>query len=333
MPSRKHTSHDGVNLDRLKVPELKKLCSERGIPDNGLKCDLVQRLTALRKGKQTADGNPHSGVPPTSQSFDAGGPGCQCQAIVVAEAEMGDDKHIIRSAKRNLSAILDNDELSVDRSTPTLTVGNSHGHAWAMLHQQVESYRSETSSLREEVGMLKITVASLEGQVTSLTLSVKAYGLIRHRFLVNYKQKQMGIVDDADKKYVLDGNSIAHGGDVKADAELYKDVTLHRRQDFPVFESLYGCIPQVIWPISHPETLNIINFHATVISNSSHKPSTQFADLFKDFMKKWKDSYYVTTYLDDGQETPVTKAYWTFYRSLGSEKGIKKPALQMLRRL
>ncbi|KAG0642825.1 hypothetical protein HOY80DRAFT_566069 [Tuber brumale] len=145
-------------------------------------------------------------------------------------AEIGDDQHIISSAKKNLSEILENDSLSVDRSTPTLSVGNSHGHAWAMLPQRV----------------------------TNLTLSVKAYDLIRHRFLVNYKQSQLGIINEADQKYVNDGNSIVHGGGVKANAELYKDVTLHRRDDFPVFKSLYGCIPQVIWPISRSSTLSTL---------------------------------------------------------------------------
>lgn len=79
---------------------------------------------------------------------------------------------------------------------------------------------------------------------------------------------------------------------------------------------------------AHPETLTIINFHATIKSDSRQTPSARFYELFTDFMKKFEDSYYVTTYLDDGQDTPVTAAYRTFYRSLGSEKGIKGvPAL------
>ena len=138
---------------------------------------------------------------------------------------------------------------SIDRSTPTLIVGNSHGHAWTMLPQRVQSLESETSSLRKGVRSQKITISSLQVQVTNLTLSDKAYGLLRHCFLVNYKQNQLGIINEVDQKYVIDGNSITHHGDVKADAELYKDVALHRRDDFPVFKGLYGCIPQVIWPI------------------------------------------------------------------------------------
>lgn len=84
---------------------------------------------------------------------------------------------------------------------------------------------------------------------------------------------------------------------------------------------------------AHLETLNIINFHATVKSNSRQKPSARFYELFADFMRKIEDTNYVTTYLDDGQDTPVTTAYWTFYRSLKNEKGIKNivPALQVLR--
>jgi len=49
-------------------------------------------------------------------------------------------------------------------------------------------------------------------------------------------------------------------------------------------------------------------------------------------MKKWEDSNYGTTYLEEGQLTPVTTAYWAFYDSLKSEKGMKGvPALQVLR--
>ncbi|KAG0134245.1 hypothetical protein HOY82DRAFT_481579 [Tuber indicum] len=317
MSGQKHISLDGVKFDRLRVADLRILCSERGLSEDGLKFDLVKRLTTWRKRKQRVDGTPCPGVPATPESLDTG----DCQAIVVAEAEIGDDQHMISSAKKNLLEILEHDSLSVDRSTPTLTVGNSHGHAWATLPQRVQSLESETSSLREEVGLQKTTITSLQGQVTNLTLSVKAHELVRHRFLVNYKQNQLGVIDEEDKKYVTDGNSIVHGGDVKADAELYKDVTLpvRRRDDFPAFKNLTGASPRLMLTSSaHPETLNIINFHATVKSDSRQTPSTRFYELFTDFMKKFKASFYVTTYLDAGQDTLVTTAYWTFYHSLGS---------------
>lgn len=257
MPAQKHTSLDGVKIDMLQVKKLRILCSERGLPKDGVKRDLVKRLTTWRKGKQRADMASCSGVPPTPKSLDFDFGECLCPAIVVAGAEMGDDQHIISSAKQNLLEILGGDGLTVDRSTPTVSVGNSLGHTWATLPQRVQSLESETSSLkeetaslREEVGLQKVTIASLHGQVTNLTLSVKAYGLVRHRFLVNYKRSQLRMIEEVDQKYIDNGNSIAHGGDVKADAELYKNVTLHRRDDIPVFKSLYGCVPQVIWPIS-----------------------------------------------------------------------------------
>lgn len=252
MGGRKHISHDDVRFDKLKVGQLRLLCLERGLSDDGLKLDLVKRLTSWSKGKQRQDRTPCPGAPPTPESLDT----CECQAIVVAEAEIGDDEHIISSAKKNLSEILKNDGLSVDRSTPTLTVANSHGHTWAAaLHEvkslraETSSLRAETSSLREVAGMHEITITSLQVQVTNLTLSVQAYAAIRHRFLVNYKQTQMGIMEGVDQRYIYDGNSIAHGGDVKADAELYREAALHQRDDITVFRSLYGCIPLTIWSI------------------------------------------------------------------------------------
>jgi len=84
--------------------------------------------------------------------------------------------------------------------------------------------------------------------------------------------------------------------------------------------------------LAHRETLNIINFHATIKSDGLQTPSHRFYELFTNFMEKLEDSNYVTTYLDEGQLTPVTTAYWAFYHSLKSEKGIKGvPALQVLR--
>ena len=83
---------------------------------------------------------------------------------------------------------------------------------------------------------------------------------------------------------------------------------------------------------AHPETLNIINFHATVKSDHLQTPSDRFYELFTDFMKKFEDSNCVTTYLNEGQLTPVTTAYWAFYHSLPGENGIRGvPALQVLR--
>jgi len=245
MSGQKHISR--VGLDRLKVAELRILCLERGLPENGVKPDLVKRLMTWRKGKQRQDGTRHPGPIPTPESLDTSLP--ECQAIVVARADIGDDQHIISSAKKNLSDILENDGLSVDRNTPTLTVANSIGHDWGMLPERVKALEGETSSLKERVGLHEITITSLQGQVTNLTLSVQAYGLIRHRFLVNYKQTHMGIVEGVDQRYIHDGNQIAHGGDVKADAELYKQAALHRRDDVSVFKSLYVFTPQVIWQI------------------------------------------------------------------------------------
>jgi len=250
MSRQKHISQ--VRFDRLKVAELRILCLECGLPENGLKRDLVKRLTTWRKGKQGQDGTPGRGVPTTPESLDT----CEPQASVAARAEIGNYEHIISSAQKNRSDILENNSFSVDRNTPTLTVATSHGHAWATvpgsvkaLDSKISSLRKEISSLRERVGSNGVALTSLQGQVTNLTLSVPAYALIRHCFLVNYKRMQMGIMDQADQRYICDRNTIAHGGDVKADAELYKVAALHRRDDVPVFKSLYGCIPLVIWQI------------------------------------------------------------------------------------
>jgi len=87
MPGQIHTSLDGVKFERLRVADLRKLCLEQGIPDNGLKSVLVKRLTTWRRGKQRADTTPSPWVPPTPERLDTG----ECRAIVVAGAEISDD--------------------------------------------------------------------------------------------------------------------------------------------------------------------------------------------------------------------------------------------------
>ena len=70
MVKKKHISHDNVRFDKLKVGQLRILCLERGLSDDGLKLDLVKRLTGWSKGKQRQDGTPCPGAPPTPESLD-----------------------------------------------------------------------------------------------------------------------------------------------------------------------------------------------------------------------------------------------------------------------
>lgn len=74
--------------------------------------------------------------------------------------------------------------------------------------------------------------------MSSLTLSLDAYKLLRNRFISTFKRDKLGNMNDADKRIIGVGNAWAHGGDVVVDAQLYEGTG--GRRDFTAFEKLYG---------------------------------------------------------------------------------------------
>ena len=104
-------------------------------------------------------------------------------------------------------------------------------------------------------------------------------------------------------------------GDAAVDADLYSG--LQGRKDFEVYESLYGLAPQVVSSIGNysaiPEKLNQIprlsdsehkgtlcalNIHPRVIASKYQTGTKRFYELFKTFIKVFRDSGYDQCYLD-----------------------------------
>jgi SAP domain-containing ribonucleoprotein len=54
-----------ADYSSMKVPELKKLLTERGLPHTGNKADLIARLTENDKQKAADSGQPQAGRPPS----------------------------------------------------------------------------------------------------------------------------------------------------------------------------------------------------------------------------------------------------------------------------
>jgi len=121
---------------------------------------------------------------------------------------------------------------------------------FAELIPRVRVLEEEFATQKEEIILLKIKVVSLEDRVSSLTISLAAYKLLRNRFISTFKRDKLGNATEADKKIIAEGNGWAHGGDAVVDAQLYKSETREGRRDFYAYNKLYGIHPLTVSVIS-----------------------------------------------------------------------------------
>lgn len=75
--------------------------------------------------------------------------------------------------------------------------------------------------------------------------------------------------------------------------------------------------------LAHPETVEVLNCHATVIASNSKKGSLIFYLQFATFIKLFVKSGYDSEYLE-GKRTPVTDAHWVFLKSTKDEVSEEK---------
>ena len=77
--------------------------------------------------------------------------------------------------------------------------------------------------------------------VQVLAMISEPYKLLRHGFIISYKRNKLHMITESDEKYIIGGDFVSHRGDAKVDAELYRLTDGKARDDFLVFQSLYGC--------------------------------------------------------------------------------------------
>lgn len=70
--------------------------------------------------------------------------------------------------------------------------------------------------------------------------------------------------------------------------------------------------------LAHPETIDLLNRHATVIASSQKRGSDTFYENFAEFIDLFKKSNYDEGFLG-GRPTAVTAAYWMFVKSCQDE--------------
>jgi hypothetical protein len=98
--------------------------------------------------------------------------------------------------------------------------------------------------------LLKIKVVSLEDRVSSLTMSLAAYKILRNRFISTFKRDKLANATEVDRKIIAAGNGWAHGGDAVVDAQLYISATRESRRDFSAYKKLYGISPLTVVVLS-----------------------------------------------------------------------------------
>ncbi|KAG0129175.1 hypothetical protein HOY82DRAFT_521783 [Tuber indicum] len=192
-----------------------------------------------------------------------------------------------------------------------------HGNLSAFLEELDKRHAQQEAKLNsynKRIDKLQRDQASIQQEVSIITLSQDSYQHRRNYFLSMFKRDNLCSMNETDRKILAEGNLFAEGGDAVVDSMLYYTGSGGRR-DVKTFETLYGLLPETVQRISHTETLEVLNMHAGVLSSNYKSGSATFYRLFEDFLKQFKEwgMGYEVDYLM-GTPTPVTGAYWAFVK-------------------
>ncbi|RPA95267.1 hypothetical protein L873DRAFT_1813217 [Choiromyces venosus 120613-1] len=246
----------------------------------------------------------------------------ECTAIIVTTTEIAEDAVMISNLKKALNVVLDGDEIYVEHN-PNPVVGNRCDLSLAALSREIQVMKQKFIEQDKINALAEQTISSLQKRLHHVSLSLHSYQEIRGRFIDSYyRDKCTPEITPHQKKTIAQGNAAAHGGDVKMDAESYRDGG--GRTDIPIFKQLYGYVPHVIWSITHEETITLLNTHAGVKASMTKVGSEKFYALFAEFIDAFEDSGYNTEYLKGngtatGPAPRVNSAFWAFMQCVKDE--------------
>ncbi|PUU76564.1 hypothetical protein B9Z19DRAFT_1109377 [Tuber borchii] len=240
---------------------------------------------------------------------------------------VGDETTMIEEAHKVLEDVPEEEEFYVEYDP--LTAGNRSIIPFADFPREVEIFKAELASTQMKLDFVKMVVAehgrrlaSLHTRIGNLSKSVDGYKNIRHNFIDKYVRSTTSGMATRTRKQRQEGKGATHVGDAEADANLYRDDK--ERNDFTVFEELYGVLPQVVWYCTHMETINVLNIHAGIKADQGESMNPRFYGLFDDFIKAWESAGFAINYLDEGVKdshvAAVNKAYWAFHEFLENEE-------------
>ena len=238
-------------MEKLRLAELQGLCQKQGIDGSGTRTVIIERLRAFSLDESAAL-SVKGEVQATTESMDD-----EYTVILLTSTDIDNEPNMIRTGREALEEAI-KDDLYV-KYDPT-TVENQRALAFGSLPREMaivknklattETRLASTESRLVEVTTLERRLRSLEEQVESLTISTEGYREIRNRFINVYARSTAPDLSAHARKEIWEGNQAAHGGDAKADADLYRPGATKTRIDIEIFDELYGFLPSLVWTFS-----------------------------------------------------------------------------------
>ncbi|EER43518.1 conserved hypothetical protein [Histoplasma capsulatum H143] len=329
----------GTRFSETDVPtvqELRRQLKALGLSSTGRKASLLQRLQTAQETLTKSDSAPSDSAPSDSAPSDSAPsdsprtPDDHCDAIAAATIEIADPEIMIEQAQVMLKGAIDNHQLQFQTVRDMPVVTNRRGVRYAegyfdreafasrleTTENALENFKTELESIKTELESIKSELKneceSLRRTVSNLQHSVGDLKDSRSLFISTYRRDILLNATPSDHRIISTGNRFVHGGDCKRDAGLYEHPG--RRRDFDTYVKLYGLHPGIVQSsVSYTATINLLNTHATIIADKNIKVSTDFHDLFDDFIRSLERSNYDEEYLNDPMSR-VTLAYWAFLK-------------------
>jgi len=217
-------------------------------------------------------------------------------AILVIQLKTGGG--MVAGARNEFSRVLQGGNLYVENLSGKQFFGNRGGLGFAAKNlKQFEELKASYEKLKASHEKLEASHKGLQddkqtlvGKVGTLIVPFESYLKIRNRFISTFKRDRPITTDDRDQSIIKEGNSVAHGGDIVVDAQLYEG-KYKTRTDCEVFEVLYGVPPGVVvQKLKEKSTFDVLNKYASVISSDRMTISDDFGERFTTFIKLLKDS-------------------------------------------
>ncbi|PGH03060.1 hypothetical protein AJ80_08755 [Polytolypa hystricis UAMH7299] len=192
------------------------------------------------------------------------------------------------------------------------TVTNTRALPYIEAHFDRPKFEGRLKETEFRLKKIENELRSTERRVSDLEESVSDLKDVRNRFISTYKRDILSNDTETDRVIIRSGNRFVHGGDCKRNAELYEAPA--RRRDFDIYIKLYGLHPGIVRSsISYRPTIELLDRHATAVSDQKIKLPTNFNDLFVQFIRALETSNFDEDYLINPTSS-VTVAYWAFLR-------------------
>ncbi|CUS07970.1 unnamed protein product [Tuber aestivum] len=267
--------------------ELQDECKAAGINCEGKVADLIQRLQDYRN-QELSSSPSHANL--------------RKEEMLVTQSTVGDAEIMEREVQAGSKIPRDKNTQDLPMVGGDILGGHSRSQGLAGLAERIRILEARSvlkdqrlSMLKERDLMLDQEISLLQDTVSTLKLAGEAYRQVRQRFVSTFIRDKLGCAKQSDHDLINEVHGLAHGGDAVVDALLYEGIGA--REDTYAFEDLYGIHPSDIKRIWDPETIEILNLHATVRASKEKTGTDQFYKKFAEFIRELKWSSFNSNYL------------------------------------